>query len=417
MFSEVVERVAGADDAALLARLRELDGIQREVAGEQAAVLAELEQRKAYRHGQHATMYGLLRSALHWSDRDCLERMRIARFAAAHPDAGDALFDHRASIANIAELARAANKPNVGDGHDHEIGALLRLAESSEYDDFRRNVANFEQNCDTAAAHEDAQTAHEARNAHMHVTAEGGELVAEFGPLDATIIREVFDQYVHAEWLTDWEATVAHYGDEASTLLMPRTPAQRRADAVKQIHLDAASAAPGARPPQPVVNVHVDHHSFQDILVEAELLPERDVDPFDDPLPHVAQRFSHTEHGQPVDQRTVLQFLLYGYVRFVIRNDQGVPIRWGRERRLFEGAARDAVRSLSTRCTHPGCRVPTRRTQTDHTVDFAAGGRTDPDNGNPRCLRHNLIKNRGYTVHRDAQGTWHTYHPDGTEVA
>jgi hypothetical protein len=71
---------------------------------------------------------------------------------------------------------------------------------------------------------------------------------------------------------------------------------------------------------------------------------------------------------------------------------------------------------MATRCTHPGCRVRLKRTQTDHTVDFARGGRTDPSNGNPRCLRHNLTKNRGFTVWRDRSGDWHTYRPDGTEV-
>ena len=109
--------------------------------------------------------------------------------------------------------------------------------------------------------------------------------------------------------------------------------------------------------------------------------------------------------------------MLVGYIRYVVRNEEGVPITWGRKRRLFEGPARDAVRSMATRCTHPGCRVRLKRTQTDHTVDFARGGHTDPGNGNPRCLRHNLTKNRGFTVWRDPTGDWHTYRPDGTEVA
>ena len=41
---------------------------------------------------------------------------------------------------------------------------------------------------------------------------------------------------------------------------------------------------------------------------------------------------------------------------------------------------------------------------------------TVPANGGPRCPRHNLIKNHGYTVHRDPTGRWHTYQPDGTEI-
>jgi hypothetical protein len=33
------------------------------------------------------------------------------------------------------------------------------------------------------------------------------------------------------------------------------------------------------------------------------------------------------------------------------------------------------------------------------------------------CARHNQLKNTGYTVWRDPNGVYHTYHPDGTEIA
>jgi hypothetical protein len=60
--------------------------------------------------------------------------------------------------------------------------------------------------------------------------------------------------------------------------------------------------------------------------------------------------------------------------------------------------------------------VRARRSQADHTTDYAQGGPTDPANGGPRCRRHNQIKNHGYTVHRDGRGNWHTYRPDGSEI-
>jgi hypothetical protein len=216
--------------------------------------------------------------------------------------------------------------------------------------------------------------------------------------------------------VADWEATVARYGDDASRLLMPRTDAQRRADAITRALQDAASRPPNAKAPEPLVNVHIDHDTFTDLLLEAELLPDRVGDPFLTPVDE-RSRMCHTDGGDPIDPHSALQLMLEGHIRYVIRNEQGVPITWGRKRRLFEGPARDAVRSMATRCTHPGCRVRLKRTQTDHTVDFARGGPTEPGNGNPRCLRHNQLKNRGFTVWRDHLGDWHTYRPDGTEVA
>ena len=417
MFSEIVERVLEMDDHALDAELRRLEGLRRELAATEAVVLGEMDDRSLYRRDEHASMWGLLRAAVHWSDRDCKERMQLARLVAEFPEIGEALHDHRVSVTNAGELARVFANPRVGDELHDVIGAFGRLAERAEYDDLRQHVRGWERRTDQRDAHVETQTAHERRRAHWHADETGGQLVVEWGPLDAIANREILDHYEAAEWLTDWDATVEIYGDDATSVLMPRTADQRRADAVTAALADAASRAPGAKAPEPVTNVHLDYHSFLDLMVEAELFPERDTDPFEDPTPYVLERMCRTEHGDPIDPRTVLQLLLGGHVRWVIRNDQGIPIRWGRKQRLFKGAARDAARSLSTRCTHPGCRVPTSHTQTDHLIEWSRGGPTDPANGNPACRRHNLAKARGYRVHRDALGDWHTLRPDGTEIA
>ena len=52
---------------------------------------ASLERDKAYQADGHATMYGMLRSALGWSERECRVHMQIARLVDAEPSAGDAV--------------------------------------------------------------------------------------------------------------------------------------------------------------------------------------------------------------------------------------------------------------------------------------------------------------------------------------
>jgi hypothetical protein len=151
-------------------------------------------------------------------------------------------------------------------------------------------------------------------------------------------------------------------------------------------------------------------------MVEHGLFPERAVDPFDDPTPLVSRLRCETGDGVLLDPDTVMQVVLEGFVRFVIHDDEGLPIRWGRERRLFTGAAREAVMSLSHRCTNAGCRVRSSRCEADHRIPWSEGGATDADNGGPRCRRHNRLRNHGFTVHRDRHGHWHTYRPDGTEI-
>ena len=71
--------------------------------------------------------------------------------------------------------------------------------------------------------------------------------------------------------------------------------------------------------------------------------------------------------------------------------------------------------SLACRCTAPGCRVPASRSEADHLEPWSEGGRTDPDNGGPRCSRHNRLRNLGLRATRTRHG-WHTFRPDGTEI-
>jgi hypothetical protein len=416
MFADVVAEVGGRDVTSLLDRLVALEERRRRDEAEQAAVLAELDRRRAFSIDGHATMWGLLRSLVGWSDGECRTRMRTARLVAEFAEAGDLLDHGRAPVANIAEIARAHANPRCGHEIEQVVGTLFTEACRLEHDDLKRLVRQWEQLADVDGAHRDRAAHHAARTAQLAVWDGVGHLVAQWGEADALLNREIFEQYVQAEWHTDWELTVARHGDDACTALMPRSDAQRRADALTRIFADAASAPPGSTGPATVVNIHVDHDTFTDLLTSTELFPDHVRDPFEDRVPLVTDRRCCTMDGHVVDPDHAVRSMLEGYVRFVIHDEGGVPIRWGRRRRLFTGAARDAVMSLSPRCTHPGCRVRASRSEADHTVEHARGGGTDPDNGGPRCRRHNQMKNRGYTVHRDRSGRWHTYRPDGSEI-
>jgi hypothetical protein len=65
----------------------------------------------------------------------------------------------------------------------------------------------------------------------------------------------------------------------------------------------------------------------------------------------------------------------------------------------------------------PGCNRPASDCHADHVVDWQHGGPTNQTNGAPLCPRHNQLKNHGFSVWRDPAGVFHTYRPDGTEIA
>jgi hypothetical protein len=71
--------------------------------------------------------------------------------------------------------------------------------------------------------------------------------------------------------------------------------------------------------------------------------------------------------------------------------------------------------ALDARCPCPGCTIRRRR-EADHLLAWNHHGETAAVNAGPLCRWHNNVKNRGFTVHRDARGAWHYHRPDGTEV-
>jgi hypothetical protein len=97
-----------------------------------------------------------------------------------------------------------------------------------------------------------------------------------------------------------------------------------------------------------------------------------------------------TDDGVVVTANTIILALLTGTIRGYLHDPDGVPIRYGRDRRLFTPAQADALRARFRRCCHPfGCDRTGGRLQSNHTPEWQHGGRTDIDLADPRCGPHN----------------------------
>jgi hypothetical protein len=188
---------------------------------------------------------------------------------------------------------------------------------------------------------------------------------------------------------------------------MPRSDAQRRFDALYAIFERAAATALDATAAVPLVNLVCDVPTIKAYL-DGTGDPAAPVDP--------RLRRCETTAGIPVPPSDVITAMIWGQVRRVVVDSAGVVINMGRRRRLFTGNARQAVLLQSSRCVVAGCATPIRRCQADHLTEWHHHGLTDSANGAPVCGRHNRLKNHGYRVHRDPDGYWHTYRPDGTEI-
>ncbi len=409
---EVVAAVESFDDVCLRARLRLLDERGRALEAERAVVLAELDRRGVFRRDGQFSLVAFLRCSVVWSRAECRDRPQLARLVEAYPSVGEYLWEGWLSVGSAVALARTFANPRTKEAFDHACGTLLNQASRMECDDLVGWLAEWSAAADADGAHRDREASHEGRAASLTEFAGVGTLVAQWGDLDTALNQAVFDRFVQAEWDADWAFTVAEHGDKASATLMPRTEAQRRADALSAIFRRAGSVERG-KAPRIVTNIHVDFGTWCELMAREGLFPTDTSLVSGDRL--ATQVRCATGDGLVVDPVALLRACLENWVRFVIVNDQGVPITMGRTRRLFSGAGREAVMLLSSRCTQPGCRVRSSHCEADHLVEWSSGGMTDPDNGGPRCRRHNRLRNQGFTVTRDRFG-WHTFRPDGTEI-
>ncbi len=404
------------DPAVLDGLLRDVELEARRLEARRAVLLAAAERRKVFRADAHASMWGMLRANLGWSEADCKGRMRVARLCDQFPEALDTLASGTASVANIGEIARGFANPRVGDQIEAVLPQLLNDAARLEHDEVRDRVRRWELLTDVDGAHRQAGIDHESRNAHVTDFAGIVTVVGTATGIEGAEIREIFERFVDAEFRTDWDAAKIQHGDQVSKALLARTDGQRRADALLAIFRTAAAAAPGTQWRRPVVNILVDQRTFEDHLTLQGLFPEWYTNPFEqraDPL--LRDRRCETTTGTLLTPAEVFQAALAGHIRYQIVNTVGQVVRQGRKQRLFTGLTREAVMQQSKRCTHPGCRAR-RQLQADHTTPYSHGGSTTTTNGGPGCPRHNRDRyTRGYTVTRTTTG-WHTYRPDGTAI-
>ncbi|MCB0983342.1 MAG: DUF222 domain-containing protein, partial [Ilumatobacter sp.] len=373
---ELTDRFSGASVAtavgsmpypAQVARLRELEALRRRVEAELAATVHAVGEAKLFGEDGHSSVRAVLRAEANMSEGEISHLIRTGRLLDDMPQVVDAL----------------------GSG-------------------VRRCVRRWEMLADFDGAHQDDELAHETRQAGLTIRDGVGHLSGHGGALDSAELKEIWDQFTQAEFLNDLDiATASAAADGASTDL-PRNAGQRRWDALLRIFRTAAGAPAGTKEPEPVLNLIMDAQTFEDVLTrDWNLLPTTDDRLFGEvPQQH---RRSETSTGVLVDPQHALRAAIGGWVRRVVVDSAGNIIDYGRRRRLFTGAARDAVMLHSPRCTWAGCDTSTTYCNADHTTDWQHGGQTTTTNGAPLCPRHDRLKNHGYRLRRDPNGTWHTY--------
>ncbi len=398
--------LGSAREAATL--VRSFESCSRRLRAAQLRVQAELDATGVYAADAHASAKVMTRHCARLSPATAAARERGARMAQTLPEIRDALERGVLGVDYFDLLARVWANPRVRDHMADAQDWFLRIAARLGYRDFETEVRTWERLADDDGPEPANSRNHENRDVRLAQDPVdlGWQWAGGCGAMQGVQMSEILEHYVSAERLIDWEKARAELGEAATAGDLPRTEAQRRADAVWQVFQDAAGN-PTSSCPDIVHNIVWDADTITEL---ARRFGGESPAPLD-PTTSVCR----TLDGVALDPSEAFASVFVDKLRRVVVDAAGVVVDLGRARR-FTGGARLAVQLADSHCPWPGCQVPTSACEIDHTIDHARGGTTNPDNGGPLCGRHNRHKQKGFAVWRDPSGVWHTYRPDGSEI-
>lgn len=396
------------------AKLAELNVAQRRIEAAMVAATGAAERSGQHLVDGHRTVASWVMATTNCARGEATARARCADLARDVPVIGDAFADGRVGIAQVRELARLAAHPRAGDQLDGSAEILLDAARQLEYADFRTVTKRWEQLADADGAHREHEHAHEDRNARISFDGAMVRFETVHGIIQGTSMRNVFDAFCEAEFQRDWRWVRDTYGADGNRTHLPRTAAQRRADAFSAMILAAAEAGTGdGRSIDATVNLVCDLDQFER-HVEADLTDTTvtGIDPAG-----VRDRRCETTDGHPVDPRQLIAAAALGRIRTIVVDGAGIIIAAGRTRQLFTGALREAIVAIDPVCGWLGCNLRAQISAIDHLIPRSRGGPTDAGNGKVMCDHHNVFKHTaGYTVERQPDGTILITRPDATPL-
>ncbi len=320
--------------------------------------------------------------------------LRLSRWLSSLPMAHEALVDGAISAEHVEVLARAQKL--LGDEVFAELEeGLVDAARTKRFSDFERTVDYWVVRVAPADAAERERRQVEGRGATSSRGPGGvGRAKAEFDPLSFVPWQAELDRIMDHELQKDRAEARDRLGRAPLASELRRTARQRRLDAMRIMAERSAKLGDVDLGPAPIsVVVHGDVvllGRIVDRIVEV-LGGDGLVDLGD--LAYEGDSLHELEDGTVVTVNTILLGLLTGTVRGILYDPDGVPLRFGRERRLFSGEVRQAIRARFRRCAHPfGCDRTGPHLESDHVHEWDDGGRTDIDNGQGLCHPHNIWK-------------------------
>ena len=393
---ELVESVEAAG--------RQFDSVQNRV-------LESIDRTGVHAVDGHRTARHMVAHVGKLSIADSNTRRKTMRALAALPIVRRLHDEGQISTSMVNRLGRTFSNPRIRDLAADADDWFAERALNCNYELFDLVVSQWERLADQDGAEAKDKRHDGNRNHRMHQDDDGQwHWSGNCSAYDGAITNDIFDAFEKIEFDIDWQWALDNHGPDANSTHMPRSAAQRRADAFAKVHVYAAKGLAASGGPTITTDIVIDDETFER---EAAKLMGDDVEPDD---PRRDDYVCHTLTGSRLSSRTAVAHALLGHLRRNVIGADSVTIDLGR-RRLFTGYARLAAQLNAQECYWPGCHVNVSRCQIDHLTAHAVdrgGGLTNPCNAGPACGKHNRHKELGYTVTRLADGTIELRRPDGT---
>jgi hypothetical protein len=293
----------------------------------------------------------------------------LARALRHLPHAEAAWLDGDIGAPQVKVLARA-RRPATADRLAEDEAMLVGHAITMHFRHLTRLVAYWTQHADPDGEDEKARDQHEQRNFHLSQSFQDMFYAdGTFDPIDGTIVNDELSRLEKELFDADWTDARHRLGREPTVVDLPRTPAQRRADALVEMAIRSATAPADGRRPEPLFTVVVGWETFNG-------------------------RICQLANGTVVAPGALIPWLKAAWIERIVFGSPSRVIDVGVTRRLFTGATRRALEVRDQECFHPLCDEPSGQCQGDHIVPHAAGGPTTQDNGRMACGFHNRDRNQ-----------------------
>ena len=291
-----------------------------------------------------------------------------ARKLRTMPATAAALAEGKLSI-DQAELLAEANQAAIADLFARDEQLLLNDVLSLRLPQARQCVAYWIELAFESIGQERGDRQHDGRHFTAVRTFEG--TVDLKGRLDPVAGSEFIDELERLEqqmFETDWATARAEHGPNALPKYLPRTAAQRRADALVEMARRSRAMVPGSQCPKPLFTVLCGYGAFS--------------------------RMCELADGTVISPSQLVPLLADADIERIVFDGPSRVIDVGVRRRFFTGALRRAIEVRDRTCQHPsGCDVPAAKCHIDHIVRYTEGGLTVQDNGRCLCPVHNRKRN------------------------